>query len=214
MVGGMPPANRRSTHTDVNVLAALHHPVRRRLVELLGLEGPATVSQLADAVEERVGNASHHLKVLAEAGLIEEAPELARDRREHWWRSALQTTSWTIADVAGDPVAEAIASAAEQQSLAHAVGKVHEWFKRRGAFDETWVRAAFSTDGWVEVDPAGLAELGDRINAVINEYTVRPPAAAESHSGPARRRSPHPKVEPDESRQRAFVFAYGVPARP
>jgi DNA-binding transcriptional ArsR family regulator len=210
----MSPANRRTTQTDVNVLAALHHPVRRRLVELLGLDGPATVSQLADAVDERVGNASHHLKVLGEAGLIEEAPELARDRRERWWRSARQTTSWTIADVAGDPVAEAIASAAEQQSLAHAVGKVHEWFKRRGSFDETWVRAAFSTDGWVEVDPAGLAELGDRINALIVEYAVAPPADAGSPAGPARERSPHPQTVPDESRQRAFVFAYGVPARP
>jgi DNA-binding transcriptional ArsR family regulator len=198
----MPSANRRSTHTDVNVLAALHHPVRRRLVELLGLEGPATVSQLADAVEERVGNASHHLKVLAEAGLIEEAPELARDRRERWWRSARQTTRWTIADVAGNPVGEAVAGAAEQQNLAHQVRKVQEWFARRGSFDESWVRAAFSTDGWVEVDAGELAELGDRMNTLINEYAVN------------RQRGQDAPRSADQPRQRAFVFAYGVPARP
>jgi DNA-binding transcriptional ArsR family regulator len=212
----------RTVHTDVNVLAALHHPARRRLLELLGLDGPSTVSQLADAVEERVGNVSHHLKVLAEAGLIEEAPELARDRRERWWRSAQRRMSWTIADVAGDPVGEAIASAAEQQNLTHDVSKVHQWFSRRGSFDESWVRAAFSTDGWVEVDQAELAELGDRINALINEYAVDryrhrgtddAPGPSHNDSGADRRSEPADR-EPDNPRQRAFVFAYGVPARP
>jgi DNA-binding transcriptional ArsR family regulator len=210
MVGDM-PAPRRTTQTDINVLTAIHHPVRRRLVELLGLDGPATVSQLAEAVDERVGNASHHLKVLAEAGWIEEAPELARDRRERWWRSARQRMSWTIADVAGDPIGEAVAGAAEQQSLAHQIGKVQAWFARRGSFDESWVRAAFSTDGWVEVDQVELAELGDRINALINEYAVdrnRDPGTDDARGNS---RTDSERAEP---RQRAFVFAYGVPARP
>ena len=32
-----------------------------------------------------VGNVSHHVRVLADAGLLVEARELARDRRERWW---------------------------------------------------------------------------------------------------------------------------------
>jgi DNA-binding transcriptional ArsR family regulator len=180
----------------VDVIGALHHPVRRRLFELLSLNGPSTVSGLADAAGERVGNASHHLKVLSEAGLVAEAPELAKDRRERWWRAAPSTISWSIADVAGDPLGEIVASAAEQQNLAHHVGKVQEWFVRRDPLDIEWVRAAVSTDGWVSVTPEELAELGRRITELIVEYGAVPERRA------------------DPERALAFVFAHAVPAEP
>src|SRR3954452_7072125 len=156
------PENRIRASTEG--IAAIHHPARRRLLEILALEGPATVSGLADAAGERVGNASHHLKVLAEAGLVEEAPELAKDRRERWWRASDMSISWSVADAEGDPVGEGVATAAEQQNLAHHVGKVQQWYARRGGYDESWVRAAFSTESWVSVNVDELAELGRRID--------------------------------------------------
>lgn len=82
----MSPANRRTA--DTSVIAAVHHPLRRRLIDLIGAEGSSTASRLAEAAGELVGNVSHHLKVLAAAGVIEEAPELAKNRRERWWRMA------------------------------------------------------------------------------------------------------------------------------
>lgn len=184
------------TTTPIDVIAAIHHPVRRRLLELLHLDGPATVSGLAEAADQRVGNASHHLKVLAEAGLVAEAPELAKDRREHWWRIVSGSVSWSIADVAGDRLAEVVASAAEQQNLAHHVGKMQQWYGRRDAFDEPWVRASFSTESWVIVTSAELQELGDRVNALFLEYARRADDAS------------------DADRERVFVFAHGVPAKP
>ena len=57
--------------TDSRVLAAMSHPLRRRLLDALSLDGPATASTLAEATGQAVGNISHHLKVLATAGLIE-----------------------------------------------------------------------------------------------------------------------------------------------
>jgi DNA-binding transcriptional ArsR family regulator len=184
------------TTAPIDVIAAIHHPVRRRLLELLHLDGPNTVSGLAESAGERVGNASHHLKVLAEAGLVEEAPELAKDRRERWWRGTPGSVSWSVADVQGDPVAEVVATAAEQQNLHHHVGKVQQWYGRRGGFDESWVRAAFSTEYWVSVTPDELAELGRRVNALFEEYAAVPERSA------------------DPDRERAFVFAHGVPAQP
>jgi DNA-binding transcriptional ArsR family regulator len=180
----------------VDVIAALHHPVRRKLYELLNLDGPSTVSRLAEAAQERVGNASHHLLVLAEAGLVEEAPELAKDRRERWWRADPSSISWSIADVVGDPVGEVVVSAAEQQNLAHHVGKVQQWYARREMFDPEWVRAALSTDGWLSVSPAELEELGNRITDLMREYG----ATAERQADPRR--------------ERVFAFAHAVPAKP
>ena len=49
----------------------------------------------------------------ARAGLVEEVPELAKDRRERWWRHVPLSLSWSLADVRGDPVGEAVAVAAE-----------------------------------------------------------------------------------------------------
>jgi DNA-binding transcriptional ArsR family regulator len=51
---------------------ALAHPFRQRLLFSLG-ERPATISQLAGALDARKGNVAHHLKVLREAGLVRDA---------------------------------------------------------------------------------------------------------------------------------------------
>jgi DNA-binding transcriptional ArsR family regulator len=67
------------------------HPLRRRLLSLLKLDGPSTASVLAQRTGQAVGNISHHLHALAAADLIEEVPELARDRRERWWRRTLSS---------------------------------------------------------------------------------------------------------------------------
>jgi DNA-binding transcriptional ArsR family regulator len=183
-------------HTSIDVIAALHHPLRRRLVELLGLDGPATASRLAERTGELVGNISHHLKVLAGAGLVEEAPELAKDRRERWWRAGAARLSWSVEDVTGDPVGEVVLEAAERENLTHDVEKYRAWIEHRADYDEPWRRAAFSTDSWVAVTPAELDELGQRITAVIEDYLID------------RRR------DDGQEREHCFVFAYGMPARP
>ena len=72
--------------TEPDVLRAVAHPLRRRLLDVLRVDGPQTASLLAEHTGEAVGNVSHHVRVLQRAGLVEAAPELARDRRERWWR--------------------------------------------------------------------------------------------------------------------------------
>ncbi|MFC0625666.1 ArsR/SmtB family transcription factor [Kribbella deserti] len=188
----MSPANRRTA--DSSVIAAIHHPLRRRLVELLGVEGPATVGRLADATGELPGNISHHLKVLATAGVIEEAPELAKNRRERWWRRAKASYSWSLADAKGDPAAELVALSAEEANVAHHLVKLNQWRERQSEASEQWLRAAFSTDSWLKLTPARLEELAGRIDALIQEYVADPSA------------------DPDAAN--VFVFAHGVPARP
>ena len=134
--------------------------------------------------------------MLGEAGLVEEAPELAKDRRETWWRIVPRSISWSVADVVGDPVAETVATAAEQQNLAHHVSKMQQWYGRRGSFDETWVRAAFSTEQWIDVSPEQLsrAQRPDR----------RSGQAVRDRAG----------REPAEGQERVFFFSHAVPATP
>ena len=51
---------------------ALGHPMRHRLLFALG-RGEATISQLAATLGSNKGNIAHHLKVLADAGLVRPA---------------------------------------------------------------------------------------------------------------------------------------------
>jgi DNA-binding transcriptional ArsR family regulator len=189
----MTPANRRTA--EASVIAAIHHPLRRRMLDLLHIDGPATASRLAGATGELVGNISHHLKVLASAGVIEEAPELAKNRRERWWR-VVDTTeySWSIADAKGDPAGELVAAAAEDANLAHHVGKVRQWFDLRYRYEEPWVRAAYATERWLTLTPERLEELSERIEDVVREYAETPSVGDDA--------------------DRVFFFAHAVPARP
>jgi DNA-binding transcriptional ArsR family regulator len=184
--------NRRTA--DPSVIAAIHHPLRRRLIDLLGADGPSTASRLAASTGELVGNISHHLKVLAAAGVIQEAPELAKNRRERWWRPAKASYSWSFADAGGDPAGELVTATAEEAELGHQVAMVREWFDVRARYDESWIRAAFATESWVTLSPSRLAELGDRIGELIQEYAASPDSG-------------------DDART-VYVFAHGVPARP
>jgi DNA-binding transcriptional ArsR family regulator len=188
----MTPANRRTA--DFSVIAAIHHPLRRRMLDLLYIDGPATASRLAGTTGELVGNISHHLKVLAGAGVIEEAPELAKDRRERWWRVATAAEySWSFADADGDPAGELVAAAAEEENLAHHTAKVTQWFGRRHEYDESWIRAAYATERWLTLTPERLDELSARIEDLVREY-LEPSAG--------------------EDAERVFFFAHAVPAKP
>src|SRR5215208_1632855 len=128
------------------VLTALAHPLRRRLLDLLKVEGPATVSVLAARTGQAVGNVSHHLRVLGTAGLIEDAPELARDRRERWWRRLPGPVQWSSADAGDDPSSVAVGTAAEAINLERQLELLRSWFRARDGYDDAWQNAAFSTD--------------------------------------------------------------------
>ena len=63
------PPDEVLTITSAEQYRALGHPLRHRLLFALG-QHPATISQLAVALDSHKGNIAHHLKVLREAGLV------------------------------------------------------------------------------------------------------------------------------------------------
>ena len=66
--------------------AALAHPVRQRLLFALKRQ-PSTISRLAAQLGVNKGGVSHHLKVLREAGLVQEAgTRTVRGGTEQYYR--------------------------------------------------------------------------------------------------------------------------------
>jgi DNA-binding transcriptional ArsR family regulator len=181
---------------ESKVLAAMAHPLRRRLLDVLKVAGPATVSALAERTGQAVGNISHHMKVLAAAELVDEAPELAGDRRERWWRIRPGSLRWSARDYADDPAATAVAEAADSLNLEHQISLVRAAMANRESYSADWQDAAFSTDVWLRLSPAELAEFGEEVIALMARWSRR--------------------EIPDDGQQRepVFVFARGVPGQP
>jgi DNA-binding transcriptional ArsR family regulator len=182
--------------TDSRVLAAMAHPLRRRLLGLLKLDGPATASVLAERTSQAVGNISHHLRALAAAGLIEEAPELARDRRERWWRRTAGALRWDSADFAGDAASDAVARAAGSLNLDYQVVLTQQWMQAADEEKAQWPQGPFNSDSWMRLTDAELAQLSAEMTALIMRWANR--------------------ELPDDGQERGtvFVFARGVPGQP
>jgi DNA-binding transcriptional ArsR family regulator len=182
--------------TDSRVLAAVSHPLRRRLMDVLKVDGPSTVSMLAERTGQAVANVSHHLKVLGGCDLVQEAPELARDRRERWWRLVSPGLRWSNADFGDDPAAVAVANAAVSLNLDRQVSLVRAWHAAAESEHEVWGEGPFSTDRWLHLTPSELAELCAEITGLLARWATR--------------------EVPDDGQRRepVFLFAHGVPARP
>jgi DNA-binding transcriptional ArsR family regulator len=182
--------------TDTKVLAAMTHPLRRRLLSLLKLDGPATASLLAQRTGQAVGNISHHLRALAGAGLIEEVPELARDRRERWWRRTAGALRWSSADFADEAASDLVFRAAESLNLDYQVSLLRQWAQADDEEHARWPAGPFSTDSWMRLTDAELAELGAEMIALIRRWADRELPAD------GQRRDP------------VFVFGRGIPGHP
>jgi DNA-binding transcriptional ArsR family regulator len=193
----MKPADRPGirTVTDAKALSAMANPFRSRMMDALKVDGPSTASALATRTGQAVGSASHHLKVLHEAGLVEEAPELAKDRRERWWRLVDAGTRWTRADFADDTAAVTAAYAAEALALQRQFERTQEWNANASSVPE-WDAAAFATQNWLRLSPDELTDVANEIVDVLMRWAKRP--------------------VPDDGvdRESVLVFARGFPAQP
>jgi len=73
---------------DAKRWKAMSHPLRREMLRHLGEHGTASSTTLAEALGESTGTTSYHLRVLADAGVIEEVPGQTNGR-ERWWQAVL-----------------------------------------------------------------------------------------------------------------------------
>jgi predicted ArsR family transcriptional regulator len=155
--------------TDPKALRAYAHPVRMTLIGLLRTRGPLTATQAARLTGESSGTCSFHLRQLAKYGLVEEAGGGAG--RERPWRATTMYTS--VEDDADDPAAAA-AGAQVRSVLADMYFKrVSRWLQGRGEASAQWRDAALFGDRFMYLTPGELADLGARIEELIDMYAER-----------------------------------------
>lgn len=182
--------------TDAKALSAMANPHRSRIIDVLAVHGPATASTLAGRIDLAVGSVSHHLKVLAESDLVEEAPELAKDRRERWWRLVNKSTRWSRSDFADDTSAVNAALAAESLAMQKQLDRARDWMAQ-SELTNPWDVAAFSNQTWMKLSPEELRQFSEDLVQVARNWRLRTDQA-----------------EDGVERRTVFFFARGFPAEP
>ncbi|MDF1605067.1 helix-turn-helix domain-containing protein [Nocardioides sp. YIM 152315] len=75
-----------ATYDDPRILRAIAHPTRNRILAELHASGSIRAADVARMLDIPANQASFHLRQLAKYGVVEEAPDEARDRRDRVWR--------------------------------------------------------------------------------------------------------------------------------
>lgn len=169
MLGRMSPERAVFRLDDEGALAVLAHPLRLRLLGLLRSDGPATASGLAARVRESSGVTSYHLRKLADVGLVEE-DEGRGTRRERWWRSAHEGTSFSAADFLGNPEAHRASISMRREIHRWQQRMLEQWLAEESEWDSAWVDAAGSSDDLLWLTPSQAKAMTEEIWAVVQRY--------------------------------------------
>ena len=157
--------------SDPRVLRAIAHPVRARILEDLSASGPVRAADVARDLGIPANQASFHLRQLAKYGLVEEAPEEARDKRDRVWRSAAaEGYTVNLSELAAAPGGRAAVEVFRSSKLA----ALHERVDRAFAMSRAEGSGVFAvSDHALKLTDDEAHELRQEIDAVIEAWAER-----------------------------------------
>ena len=161
---------------DAGVMRALAHPARLSIMERLMSGDPATATECAEIIGLSPSATSYHLRALAKAGLVEDAPGRG-DGRERLWRSLVRGF-----DVEAGHLADPDSREAERELLDSFLireeTRVRQWLARSHDEPAEWYHASMFSEAILVMTAEELAELGKALFAAMEPYRGR------SHSAP------------------------------
>jgi DNA-binding transcriptional ArsR family regulator len=170
-------AERRFVRATPAQMRAMVHPIRMRILDALREEGPSTATRLAALLGESSGATSYHLRVLADAGVIEEDAERGTGR-ERWWR---RTTPLYIPTDAEAPEERAVEMSARLIHIERDDDAVRRFLLAYDSLSREWRGAAFTGSFTVYVTAEELFEFGmawlERVDLLRRPPEERPPGA-------------------------------------
>ena len=153
---------------DPRALAAVAHPVRMGIVELLSVQGPMTATELADQLDETPANCSWHLRKLAEHEFIEEAA--GGKGRQRPWQMKHLGMSWAEGDDLSHEELRA-GQALSRMLLERWVDRFLDASEREEGTE--WRESAGLTQNVAWLTPDELAGLTARLQEVAGTYAER-----------------------------------------
>jgi Helix-turn-helix domain len=150
-------------------LRALAHPLRWKLIDLLGSEDSATATRCAEALGESVPSCAYHLGILAKYGYIELVPDHAG--REKPWR--LASYEQVLSGEGLGIEAELAAEAATDAFLDHEFARIKDRWRRRSLETQGWRDASGLLGATFWVTAEELRELTEQLTEIAVRYSDR-----------------------------------------
>lgn len=165
-----PSQERYQRIDDARVLRAVAHPVRNRILAELSAGGPMRAADIADQIDIPANQASFHLRQLAKYHLVEEAPELARDRRDRVWRTA-SPSGWTLSldELEKEPGGASAVAVFRRQAGAEAHRLVDQAYHRR---EDPAIHVMIS-DHALRLTKAESRQLGEELTDLVERWRQR-----------------------------------------
>jgi hypothetical protein len=155
--------------TAIPAMAATAHLLRRRLLDLIDVYGPATTAELAERTGQPASVVAHHLGILRAAQWIERTND---DDAQPWRMSAAAARIMTY-DLPDDPVSKAVVLAAQLVTWERHGELIGNWMTARESFAEHWQASAFAADTWLWLSPNELAELREQVCEIFDRWSRR-----------------------------------------
>jgi DNA-binding transcriptional ArsR family regulator len=157
---------------DPRAMRALANPLRLQLLGLLRRDGPHSVGELSELADAAPGSVSYHLSTLEQFGFVEQAPELARDGRERWWRAAHQATHYEPSTMLADPESALAGRQMRQTFMQGHLTEQLAYLDAEPALPIEWVQAATAGDTLSYLTHEQLRQLSDEVNALAEKWQV------------------------------------------
>jgi DNA-binding transcriptional ArsR family regulator len=150
-------------------MRALAHPARLTILEELALGRAGTATEFATVCGLTPSATSYHLRALAKAGLVQEAPGRG-DGRERVW----QLVAAGGIEVGAGPAGGADTVKAEQELvlvwLARSDARTRSWVTRWQDESQEWYDATAMSETMIVATADELAELNRKISALLQPY--------------------------------------------
>jgi DNA-binding transcriptional ArsR family regulator len=150
--------------TSPRELAALAHPVRIGILELLSVEGAQTATELAARLGESPANCSWHLRKLAELDFVEETGD-GRGRKRPWRVTDLGL-SWD-AEAVPTPADHQLSMSLSEMMLERNLDRLHAARVRAPEEPSEWRAAMEVTQSATWLTDEELAARNAEISAIL-----------------------------------------------
>lgn len=155
----------RGRVTDPVTLRAVAHPMRLKLIGMVGINGTLTASQAAKQLDSTPAVTAYHLRTLAKYGFVEDAGSTSA--RERPWRLTERAVSFSWSG--DDPAGQAMTRVAYAEWFEH----VYHYEEHLRDYPQEVRDASSATERVLFATPEEVAELTEKIRDLLEPFEER-----------------------------------------
>jgi DNA-binding transcriptional ArsR family regulator len=153
---------------DATAVRVLAHPLRSRLLSRLRQAGPATATELAEALGTNSGATSYHLRKLESVGLVTDTGDGEGKRRP--WRATTESHAWRRSDFRDDEDASTAVSWLERGYARQLASRMDAWQDALEGWPADWVDACGLTDTMITATPEQVESFTAELADLLTRY--------------------------------------------